>query len=74
MAEEKFKEISEAYQVLSDDKKRQKYDNPSMGGFEGFSFADSRDLFSQFFKSGFFDDDFGDNFFKQDFFSDDSFF
>ena len=36
-AEEKFKEINEAYEVLSDDKKRQEYDNPIPEGF-GFGF------------------------------------
>lgn len=34
--EEKFKQINEAYQTLSDPQKRQEYDNPNMGGFGGF--------------------------------------
>ena len=35
-SESKFKEISEAYDVLSDPKKKQEYDNPGMGGMGGF--------------------------------------
>ncbi len=57
-AEERFKEVSEAYQVLSDEEKRSRYDQfghaglngmPDMGGdiFSGF-----QDLFSQFFGGG----------------------
>ena len=56
-AEEKFKEIAEAYEVLSDDQKRQMYDrfghqglngggNGMGGGFEGFGgFGDIFDIF-----------------------------
>lgn len=39
-AEEKFKEIAEAYAVLSDPKKRQEYDNRGFAGVEGFSRED----------------------------------
>lgn len=65
-AEEKFKEISNAYEVLSDQSKRQRYDQlgheafTSTGGngFGGFGgggaggFRDPMDIFSQFFGSG----------------------
>ena len=37
-AEEKFKEISEAYYVLSDAKKRQEYDGGGFQGAQGFNF------------------------------------
>lgn len=56
-AEEKFKEAAEAYAVLSDDQKRQQYDQfgfdaPNMGGgFEGFGSAGGfsmDDIFSAF--------------------------
>ena len=61
-AEEKFKEISQAYEVLSDKSKRSQYDQfghaaftsggRSTHGFGGGGFHDPMDVFSQFFGGG----------------------
>lgn len=59
-AEEKFKEIAEAYGILSDPKKRAQYDSGGFAGVEGFSAED-------LFRNIDFGDIFGDSGFGFDF-------
>lgn len=76
MAKEKFREISEAYQILSDKDKRQNYDiyghqenqlprtnqNTAFRAHK-FDFHDAEDIFARFFQQNPFEDDFFQGFF-----------
>jgi molecular chaperone DnaJ len=53
-AEDRFKEIAGAYEILSDPQKRQQYDRYGQGGGPmDFPFGDMADIFEAFFGGGF---------------------
>ncbi|MEX2439971.1 MAG: molecular chaperone DnaJ [Actinomycetota bacterium] len=51
-AEERFKEVSGAYEILSDPQRRQRYDAYGSEGGPGFRFGDVQDIFDMFFGTG----------------------
>jgi molecular chaperone DnaJ len=51
--QERFKEITGAYEILSDPAKRQRYDEFGSAGPQGVPFTDIQDLFDMFFGGGF---------------------
>ncbi|HZB00679.1 MAG TPA: molecular chaperone DnaJ [Actinomycetota bacterium] len=51
--QDRFKEITGAYEILSDPSKRQRYDAFGSAGPQGAPFSDIQDLFDMFFGGGF---------------------
>jgi molecular chaperone DnaJ len=51
-AEERFKEVTAAYEILSDPQKRRQYDLYGQGGPQAFPFGDVADIFDAFFGPG----------------------
>src|SRR5579872_6113674 len=64
IAEDKFKEINKAYEILGDEDKRQRYDQlggDEFAGDNGFQFTNPNDVFNSFFQT------FGQSFGTQNF-------